>query len=192
MTDRRNVRIHPTAEVSASAEIGEGTSIWNQCHVRENVTIGQNCILGKDVYVDFGVQIGDNVKIQNGALLYHGVTIESGVFVGPGAIFTNDKQPRAINPDGSLKADADWQVGSVTIAYGASIGAGAIILPDITVGRFALIGAGAVVTKNVPNYALVLGNPARQIGYVCKCAAKLIRQDNDSYTCPVCGELYRF
>ena len=190
MTERNNVRIHPTAEVAESAAIGPGTSIWNQCQVRENVAIGRNCILGKDVYVDFGVHIGDNVKIQNGALLYHGVTIESGVFVGPGAIFTNDKQPRAINPNGSLKADADWQIGPITISYGASIGAGAIVLPDITIGRFALIGAGAVVTKDVPAHALVLGNPARQIGYVCKCAAKLTRQDNGSYTCPVCGEHY--
>lgn len=192
MTNRLNVRIHPTAEVSDLAVIGSGTSIWNQCQVRENAIIGKNCILGKDTYVDFGVQIGDNVKIQNGALLYHGVTIETGVFIGPGAIFTNDKQPRAINPDGTLKADADWQVGPITISYGASIGAGAIILPGVTVGKFALVGAGAVVTKNVPDHALVLGNPARQIGYVCKCAAKLQQQDNNSYLCPNCGEQYTF
>jgi len=192
MTQRSKVRIHPTAEVADSAQIGPGTSIWNQCQVRENAVIGRNCILGKDTYVDFGVRIGDNVKIQNGALLYHGVTIEFGVFVGPGVIFTNDKKPRAVNPDGSLKADADWQVGPITIAYGASIGAGAIVLPDVIVGRFALVGAGAVVTKNVPDHALVLGNPARQIGYVCKCAAKLEKQDDRTHVCLDCGEHYRF
>ncbi len=192
MTQRNNIRIHPTAEVSDLAQIGPGTSIWNQCQVRENTVIGRNCILGKDTYVDFGVHIGDNVKIQNGALLYHGVTIESGVFVGPGVIFTNDRKPRAVNPDGSFKADADWQVGPITIAYGASIGAGSIVLPNVKVGCFALVGAGAVVTKNVPAHALVLGNPARQIGYVCKCAAKLAKQDDKTYVCPDCGEHYQF
>ncbi len=186
------IRIHPTAEVHPSAQIGEGTSIWNQCQVRENTVIGANCILGKDSYVDFGVRIGDNVKIQNGALVYHGTTLESGVFVGPGAIFTNDKLPRAINPDGSLKSDDDWEVGETTVRYGASIGAGAVILPGVSVGRFALVGAGAVVTKDVPDHGLVLGNPARLAGYVCACAAKLVKKDSGAYECPICGEHYQF
>ncbi len=185
-------RIHPTAEVHPSAQIGDGTSIWNQCHVRENTVIGANCILGKDSYVDFGVHIGDNVKIQNGALVYHGTTLEDGVFVGPGAIFTNDKLPRAINPDGTLKSDDDWVVGETTVQVGASIGAGAVILPGITVGRFALVGAGAVVTKNVPEHGLVLGNPARLAGYVCTCAMKLVKKDSGTYACPTCGEQYQF
>ena len=124
MIDRPNVRIHTTADVSDRAQIGSGSSIWNQSQVRENVQMGSNCILGKDVYVDFGVQIGDNVKIQNGVSVYHGVTIESGVFVGPSAIFTNDKRPRAINPDGSAKGADDWQVSLTRICFGASIGAG--------------------------------------------------------------------
>ncbi len=187
-----SIRVHPTAEVHPSAQIGDGTSIWNQCQVRENTVIGANCILGKDSYVDFGVRIGDNVKIQNGALVYHGTTLESGVFVGPGAIFTNDRLPRAINPDGSLKSDDDWVVGETTVRYGASIGAGAVILPGVSVGRFALVGAGAVVTKDVPDHGLVLGNPARLAGYVCACAAKLVEKDSGAYACPNCGEHYRF
>lgn len=185
-------KIHPTASVSELAKIGAGTRIWNHCQVRENVSIGENCILGKDSYVDFGVQIGDNVKIQNGAYIYHGTTIESGVFIGPGAIFTNDKKPRAINPDGTLKGADDWEVGQTLVKYGASIGAGAIILPGITIGQFALVGAGAVVTHDVPDHALVIGNPARQVGYVCKCATKLVEEGNGQYRCPVCNIQYTF
>ncbi len=189
---QERVMIHPTAQVSERARIGDHTSIWNQAQVREDVSIGQNCILGKDVYVDFGVQIGDNVKIQNGACVYHGTTLESGVFVGPGVIFTNDKTPRAINPDGSLKGSDDWTVGETRVRYGASIGAGAVILPEVTVGRFALVGAGAVVTRDVPDHALVAGNPARQIGYVCKCAGRLVQEGQGKYRCPECGERFQF
>lgn len=192
MREKVNVRIHPTAEVSDQVQIGEGTSIWNHSQVRENVHIGKGCILGKDVYVDFDVHIGDNVKIQNGALIYHGTTIESGVFIGPGAIFTNDKRPRAINPDGTLKGAADWEVGLIRVCYGASVGAGAIILPEVTIGQFALIGAGAVVTKDVPEHALVIGNPAQLIGYVCRCATRLSNVKSGVYQCSMCGEQYQF
>jgi acetyltransferase-like isoleucine patch superfamily enzyme len=114
------------------------------------------------------------------------------VFVGPGAIFTNDKKPRAINPDGSLKGNDDWIVGKTLVRYGASVGAGAIILPGITIGAFALVGAGAVVTRDVPDYALVVGNPARQVGYVCKCAEKLVTDGDGQFHCVVCGEKYLF
>lgn len=164
--------------------------IWNQSQVREDVRIGKECILGKDVYIDFSVVIGDRVKIQNGVYVYHGVTIDSGVFIGPGVIFTNDKRPRAINPDGSLKGNDDWVVGKTLVCYGASIGAGAIILPDVTIGRFALVAAGAVVTRDVPDHGLVLGNPARLAGYACACATKLIETGDGAYRCPACGETY--
>ena len=186
------IKIHPTAQVSELATIGPGTAIWNNCQVRENATIGSGSILGKDVYVDFEVQIGDHVKIQNGAFIYHGTTIESGVLVGPGVIFTNDKRPRAINPDGSLKGASDWQVGPIHVCYGASIGAGTIVLPNVKIGRFAMVGAGSVVTRGVPDHALVLGNPARQIGYVCKCGGKLADRDQLIFVCPSCGSQYRF
>ena len=128
-------RIHPTAEVSPSAQIGEGTSIWNQAQVREDTVIGENCILSKDVYVDYGVHIGNNVKVQNGVSIYHGVTIEDGVFVGPNVCFTNDKYPRAINTDGSLKSGTDWQVSETRIGYGAALGARSVILPGVKVSE---------------------------------------------------------
>ncbi len=166
MTPRENVRIHATAEVSDQAEIGPGTRIWNHCQVREGARLGANCILSKDVYVDAGVQIGNNVKLQNGISVYHGVTLEDGVFCGPHMVFTNDRQPRAINPDGSLKAATDWVLSETRVRTGASIGAGAIIVCGITIGRWALIGAGAVVTRDVPDYGLVYGNPGRLRGFV--------------------------
>jgi acetyltransferase-like isoleucine patch superfamily enzyme len=184
--------IHPTADVSDQATIGSGTHIWHYCQVRENVRIGQGCILGKGVYVDFDVAIGDNVKIQNGAYVYHGVTLESGVFVGPGVIFTNDRVPRAINSDGTLKGNDDWGVGQICICYGASIGAGAVVLPNVTIGRFAMVGAGAVVTQDVPDHALVVGNPARSIGYVCRCGRRLNEGAGDRFQCSQCNELYEF
>lgn len=165
--------IHPTAEVSPLATIGEGTRIWHQAQVRERARIGRSCIIGKGVYIDFDVVVGDRVKIQNGVSIYHGVTIEDGVFVGPHACLTNDKLPRAITPDGELKRDADWEVGRILVQYGASIGAGAIILPGVTVGRFAMVGAGAVVTRDVAAHALVVGNPARRVGFVCACGHPL-------------------
>jgi acetyltransferase-like isoleucine patch superfamily enzyme len=186
--------IHPTADVSPHAEIGHGTRIWHQAQVRERAQIGANCIVGKGVYIDFGVRIGDNVKIQNGVFVYHGVTIEDGVFVGPRVCFTNDAFPRAITPDGVLKTDADWEVGAIVVRYGASLGAGAIILPDVTIGRFALVGAGALVTKDVPDHGLVVGNPARLVGYVCGCARRLReRERRDALwllECPACEARY--
>jgi acetyltransferase-like isoleucine patch superfamily enzyme len=168
-----NVRIHPTADVSPAAEIGDGTAVWHQCQIREDVRIGENCILGKGIYVDFGVSIGSNVKIQNYVSIYHGVEIEDGVFVGPHVCFTNDNRPRAVNPDGTRKAADDWDVGRVRIKYGAALGANSTILPKVTVGRWALVGAGAVVTKDVPDYGLVVGNPARLVGFVCPCGRPL-------------------
>jgi len=186
--DRKQVRIHESAYVSDAAIIGAHSSVWNNSQIREGVQIGQNCILGKDVYVDFDVEIGDNVKIQNGALVYHGTKIESGVFVGPGVIFTNDKKPRAINPDGSLKLADDWTVGSVLVRFGASIGAGAVIVTGVTIGRFAMVGAGAVVTKDVPDHGLVVGNPGKLIGYVCSCGERAENKGSGTWYCQDCNE----
>jgi len=165
--------IHPTAEVSPTARIGEGTRIWHHAQVRERAVIGKECILGKDVYVDADVIIGNRVKIQNGAQIYHGATLEDGVFVGPLACLTNDRFPRAITPDGRLKSAEDWQVWPILVRYGASIGAGAIVLPGVTIGRFAMVGAGAVVASSVPDHGLVIGVPARLVGYVCVCGHRV-------------------
>ena len=184
--------VHPTADVSPQATVGPGTRIWHQAQVREGARIGANCIVGKGVYIDFDVRIGSNVKIQNGVSVYHGVTLEDGVFLGPGAILINDKLPRAINPDGSLKADADWEVSSILIRRGASIGAGAVVLPGVTVGEFAMVGAGTVVARDVPAHGLVYGNPGRLRGYVCRCGRPLTELENGQWKCEVCDESYTF
>jgi UDP-2-acetamido-3-amino-2,3-dideoxy-glucuronate N-acetyltransferase len=189
------IKIHPTADVSDQAQIGDGTQIWHQAQVRERAKVGRNCILSKGVYVDFDVQIGDRCKLQNGAYVYHGATLEDGVLVGPGAILTNDRLPRAINPDGSLKAGTDWEVGQIYVKQGASLGAGSIILPDVTIGEFALVGAGAVVTHSVPDHGLVVGVPARLIGYVCRCGQQLTPADRetmwDHFKCATCNVTYQ-
>ncbi|MDO8480291.1 MAG: acyltransferase [Nanoarchaeota archaeon] len=152
------------AIVSPKSSIGKGTHIWHWVQVREGAVIGAECVLAKGVYIDADVQIGDRVKIQNNASLFHGVTIEDGVFIGPHACFTNDKVPRAINADGTLKGAEDWKVSKTLVRKGASIGANATILPGITIGEHAMVGAGSVVTKDVEAYAKVVGNPARKIG----------------------------
>ena len=183
------IRIHPTADVSSAAEIGDETRVWHQAQVREGARIGRECILGKGVYVDYGVRIGDRVKIQNRASVYHGVTIEDGVFVGPHVVFTNDRFPRAVTPEGRLKGDADWEVSPTTVKEGASVGAGSIILPGLTIGRFAMIGAGSVVTHDVPDHAIVFGSPARVHGSACTCG-KTLGEADGGWICPACGRRY--
>lgn len=180
------IYIHPTAEVSAGAQLGAGTLIWHQAQVREGARLGNDCIVGKGAYIDFGVEIGDRVKIQNYALLYHGATIQDGAFIGPRACLANDRLPRAITPEGTLKSADDWQVGRITVGYGASLGAGAIVLPGVTIGRFAMVGAGAVVTHNVPDHGLVLGQPARLAGYVCRCGRRLEPGPDGPLWCTAC------
>jgi UDP-2-acetamido-3-amino-2,3-dideoxy-glucuronate N-acetyltransferase len=186
------IRIHPTADVAGDAVIGDGTQIWHQCQIREGAQIGHHCIFGKGVYVDAGVRIGNNVKIQNYVSIYHGVEIEDGVFVGPHVCFTNDNLPRAINPDGSLKSAEDWTLGRTRVGYGAALGANATILPKVVIGAWALVGAGAVVTKDVPDHGLVVGNPARLVGFVCACGTRLIAGPQGESTmmahCRACGD----
>lgn len=161
-----DVYIDPSAHVSDKAKIGEGTKIWINSQVRENCKIGKNCIISKDTYIDFDVEIGDNVKIQNGVSVYHGVTIEDDVFVGPNAVFTNDYFPRSFNKD--------WEVRKTVLKKGCSVGANATIVCGNTLGEYCMVGAGSVVTKDVPPFALVAGNPARIIGKVCKCGRRLV------------------
>jgi UDP-2-acetamido-3-amino-2,3-dideoxy-glucuronate N-acetyltransferase len=193
-----NVHVHPTAEVAEDAQIGAGTRIWHQAQVREGAVIGRDCVLGKGVYVDHHVRLGDRVKIQNYVSIYHGVTLEDGVFVGPHACLITDRHPRALTPEGRVKRAGDWVGGKVWVGTGASIGAGAVILPDVTIGRHAMIGAGAVVTSDVPDYGLAVGNPARVVGYACLCGHRLERRHESAsapgepalYRCPVCGRAY--
>ena len=185
------VRIHPTAEVSDGAKIGDGTGIWHQAQVREGVSIGENCIIGKGVYLDAGVTIGNNVKIQNYVSVYHGLTIEDGVFVGPHVCFTNDMRPRAVNPDLSLKAADDWVLSETLIKHGAALGANSTIRCGITIGEWAMVGSGSVVTKDVPAHGLVYGNPAKLRGFVCACGEITEKEtQNDQVVtakCPKCG-----
>ena len=152
--------IHPTATVDPRASIGAGSRVWINVQVREGAVIGRGCILSKDVYVDHGVRIGDLCKIQNAVSVYNGVTIEDEVFVGPNACFTNDKVPRATN--------AEWTVTPTVVRRGASIGANATIVCGIEIGEYAMVAAGSVVTRDVPPYTLVMGNPARVAGKVDK------------------------
>lgn len=164
--ERTDVTIHSTADVSDEASIGAGTRIWSHVQVRPNARIGRNCSIGRNVYVGLDVVVGDNVKVQNNASLYEGVELADGVFVGPHVVFTNDKVPRAVNPDGTVKTAADWHLGRITVDIGAAIGAGAVLITGVHVGRWAIVGSGAVVARDVPDHALVVGNPARVVGWV--------------------------
>jgi UDP-2-acetamido-3-amino-2,3-dideoxy-glucuronate N-acetyltransferase len=159
--------------VSPTANVGEGTQIWNEAQVRDGAHIGSHCMLGKAVYIDVDVTIGDRVKLENRVSVFKGARIGSGAFVGPHTCLLNDKRPRAITPEGALKGPDDWTVSGVIVEEGASIGGGCTVLPGVKVGRFALVGAGSVVTRDVPAHGLAFGNPARLVGYVCECGARL-------------------
>ena len=177
------VMIHPTAEVSPQATVGDGTRVWNEAQIRAGARVGRDCILAKGVYVDADVVIADRVKLENRVSVFRGAHLESGVFVGPHSCLLNDKRPRATTPAGELKREDDWTVSGVTVAEGASIGGGCTVLPGVSIGRFAMVGAGAVVTKDVPDHGLVIGNPARLVGYVCECGGRLLPDGS----CPACG-----
>jgi acetyltransferase-like isoleucine patch superfamily enzyme len=178
-----DVFIHPLAVVDEGAKIGNGTKIWHFAHVRGTAKIGKNCIIGKDVYVDADVVIANNVKIQNGVSVYKGVTIEDDVFCGPHMTFTNDVYPRAFSDS--------FEIIDTLVKKGASIGAHATIICNTTLGEYCMVGSGAVVTRDVPAHGLVVGNPARLVGYVCKCGEPLseeVSKDEKSITmrCSAC------
>ncbi len=167
--------------------MGAGSSAWHQVQVRTGAVVGAGTIIGKGAYIGADVHVGANCKIQNYSCVYEGTTLEDGVFVGPEVVFTNDRFPRAINPDGTIKSASDWDCEGATVGFGAAIGSRSVILPGIRVGRWALIGAGSVVTKDIPDHALVVGNPAKAIGWVCVCARRL----RDDLTCESCGKGYQ-
>jgi acetyltransferase-like isoleucine patch superfamily enzyme len=169
--------VHASAEIEDGAEIGEGTRVWHLCQIRRGARIGRNCVLARGVFVDVDVQVGNAVKIQNYVSVYHGVTIEDGVFVGPLVCFTNDRIPRAIDPDGAPKAADDWELSPTRIRRGAALGANATIVAGTTIGEWATVGAGSVVTKDVEDHALVVGVPARRIGWTCACGRRKETQD---------------
>jgi UDP-2-acetamido-3-amino-2,3-dideoxy-glucuronate N-acetyltransferase len=161
-----NVKVHPTAEIEAGVSLGDSTQVWHYCQIRRDARLGAECKLGKNVFVDFEVTIGDRCKIQNNCSLYHGAEVGHGVFIGPHVVLLNDKNPRAVNPDGTVKDASDWTVQGVRIGDGTSIGGRATLLPGVKIGDWAMVGAGSVVTRDVPDYGLVYGNPARLHGYV--------------------------
>ena len=185
-----DVRILPSADVADSAVLGAGTSIWHLAQVRENAQLGENCIVGRGAYIGTGVVMGDNCKVQNYALVYEPAVLEAGVFIGPAVVLTNDTYPRAVNPDGSLKSGADWEAVGVTIRTGAAIGARAVCVAPVTIGAWATVAAGAVVTKDIPDFALVAGVPAKRIGWVGKAGQRLVEKDG-LWVCPATGATYR-
>lgn len=181
--------IAPSADVADQAIIGEGTKIWHLAQVREDAVLGENCIVGRGAYVGNGVKIGANSKIQNYALVYEPAVLGHGVFIGPAVVLTNDTYPRAVSPDGSLKSAHDWTPVGVTIEDGASIGARAVCIAPLTIGRWATIAAGSVVTKDVPAFALMAGVPARRLGWVGKAGFPLEEQGG-FWVCPETGAKY--
>jgi len=179
-----------SADIDPRSSIGNGSQVWHLAQIREFAHIGNGSIIGRGAYIGPGVIIGRNCKVQNYALVYEPALLEDGVFVGPSVVFTNDVFPRAINLDGSRKTDEDWDAVGVTVRTGASIGARAVCIAPITIGRWAMIAAGAVVTKDVGDYALVAGVPARRIGWVGRSGVALIDSGEGRFVCPVTGERF--
>lgn len=171
---------HESAFIDEGAEVGDGTKIWHFSHVQAGAVIGEDCVLGQNVNVAGGASLGNRCKIQNNVSVYEGVVLEDDVFCGPSCVFTNDHQPRAHSPLG-------WTVSPTHVARGASIGANATIVCGNRLGEFCMVGSGSVVTTDVPAHALVVGVPARQIGWVCECGTRL----NDELCCPECGNNYK-
>jgi len=182
-------QVHPSADVEPDVSIGAGTRVWHRSQIRSGARLGREVTVGRDVFIDTDVVVGDRCKIQNGAQLFHGLTVEAGVFIGPGAILTNDRNPRAVLASGEVAGAADWTVSPITLREGSSIGACAVVIAGVEDGRHALVGAGSVVTKDVAAFELVAGNPARRLGWVCRCGQRLV-DAGDGLRCQRCGRTY--
>jgi len=181
----RDAVIHDTAEIHHTAHIGARTRIWHQAQVGDGVRIGEDCVLGKGVYVGSAATIGDRVKIQNGCGIF-GARLEDEVMLAPGVYLLEDRTPRAVTPHGTPKGRDDWTRQPVTVRQGATIGASAVVAPGVTIGRYALVAISSAIHRDVPDHALVAGNPARQVGWVCRCGEHL----NEALTCPTCRLTY--
>lgn len=184
------VRVMETAEVDKTAIVGDGTTVWHLAKIREGATVGRECTIGRGAYVGPGAQLGDRVKLQNFSLVYEPARLEDGVFIGPGAVLTNDVYPRAVTPDGRRVEPEDWQAVGVVVREGAAVGARAVCVAPVTIGRWSLVAAGAVVTTDVADFALVVGVPARRVGWVGKAGVRLTDEGDGSYVCPRTGERY--
>jgi len=180
---KKNYFVHESSYVDEPCEIGEGTKIWHFSHIMQNSKIGKKCNLGQNVVISPNVVLGDNVKIQNNVSVYTGVICEDDVFLGPSMVFTNVSNPRSH----IIRRD---KYERTLVKKGASIGANAVVVCGHDIGRFAFIGAGAVVTKDVPDFALVVGNPGRIVGWMCQCGVRLNFTDTDIATCSECGTKY--
>lgn len=189
MTQPSAIRIVDSADVAPSARIGAGSSVWHLAQIREDAVLGSNCVVGRGAYIGTGVVMGDNCKVQNYALVYEPAELGHGVFIGPAVVLTNDTYPRAINPDGSLKSASDWEPVGVRILEGAAIGARAVCVAPVTIGRWATVAAGSVVTRDVADFALVAGVPAKRIGWVGKAGVRLVEQ-GVAWVCPQTNERY--
>jgi len=184
-----SIRVQPTAQVDDTATLGDGTSVWELAQIREDARLGTGCVIGRGAYVGSGVVLGNSVKLQNYALVYEPARLGDGVFVGPAAVLTNDQYPRAVAPDGTVKRASDWEAVGVDVAEGASLGARSVCVAPVRIGRWAMVAAGAVVIRDVPDFALVVGVPARQIGWVGRTGMRLEPADG-GWRCPVTGDLY--
>jgi acetyltransferase-like isoleucine patch superfamily enzyme len=191
------VRVHPTALIEEGVVLGDGTSVWDNVHIRHGSRIGEQCIIGEKTYIAYDVVIGRRVKINAFVYICTGVTIEDGVMVSAGTIFTNDRFPRATTPD--LKelrsSDPDEHTRKTLVREGATLGAGCRVGSDLVIGRFAMVGMASVVTRSVPDFHLALGHPAVSVGCVCRCGQVLLRfeqggTDAADVSCPECGRRY--
>ena len=185
-----NPQVHRSADVDDSATLGPGTTVWHLAQIREHAQLGNGCIIGRGAYVGPGVIIGNNVKLQNYALVYEPARLEDGVFIGPAVVLTNDLHPRSVDITGKIKRAEDWSASGIIVREGASLGAGVVVVAGSTIGRWAMVAAGAVVTHDVPDFTLVAGVPARQIGWVGRAGERLLDSGRGRWRCPRTGECY--